>query len=71
MDIIRVSLGDVNEDPDDVGAVNHVDRRSLSTRGQVGARCMAVGSPMEGSTKSPVFALHTTTMPSSGLVRVM
>ena len=37
VDVVGVPLGDVDEDPDDVGAVDHVDRRGSITGRQVGS----------------------------------
>ena len=48
VDVVGVLLGDVDEDPDDVGAVDHVDRRGLPAGDRSGARGMAVGSPVAG-----------------------
>ena len=67
VDVVGVLLGDVDEDPDDVGAVDHVDRRGAAAGREVGAtRASAVGSPVAGRTKSQVLALRATITPSKG-----
>ena len=70
VDVVGVLLGDVDEDPDDVGAVDHVDRRGMPPGERSGERYMAVGSPVVGRTKSKVLALRATITPSKGAVSV-
>ena len=43
MDVVGVPLGDVDEDPDDVGAVDHVDRRGARRATGRGTRCIGRG----------------------------